>query len=86
MTGSKGRDGVLEIRFLLGPEVLTVHGEGRFATPSPVHLSELSEVILDALVDEHSLGDGAGGPRFSLVKRRLPAVEGVGTKLSGEGP
>ncbi len=69
MTGSTGRDGMVEVHFLLGPEGLTVKGEGRFPVPSPVHLSELSEVILDALVDGHSLVDGAAGPNFTLVKR-----------------
>ena len=33
-------------------------------------LSELSEVILSALVDEHDLTSGPEGPRFRLVKRR----------------
>ena len=85
MTGSKGREGILELRFLLGPDILTVRGEGHFSVPAPVHLSELSEVILDALVDEHSMSDGAGGPRFHLVKKRLPAevVPGAGSLGAG---
>jgi hypothetical protein len=70
VTGSRGRDGVLEMRFRLGEDALVVEGEGRFHAPEPVRLSELSEVILNALVDEHSMGDGIGGPRFLLVKRR----------------
>ncbi len=70
MTGTKGRDGVIEVRFVLGDDALAIRGQGHFATPGPVHLSEISEVILDALVDEHSLSDGAGGPRFKLVKKR----------------
>lgn len=69
LTGSKGRDGILEVRFVLSPEGLTVEGKGQFALPGPVHLSELSEVILDALVDEHSMSDGADGPHFSLMKK-----------------
>lgn len=70
LTGSKGRDGVLEVRFLLSPEGLAVEGKGHFSVPGPVHLSELSEVILDALVDEHSMEDGAEGPHFYLLKKR----------------
>ena len=85
MTGSKGRDGVLEVRFLLSPEALTVEGEGRFPASPPVHLSELSEVILGALVDEHSMNDGAGGPRFHLVKKRQPDGIGASSKSLGEG-
>ncbi len=35
----------------------------------PIGLSELSEVILTALVDEHELGTGDHGPTFRLLKR-----------------
>lgn len=72
LTGNLGREGTLEVRFLLAPEGLTVHGEGRFQVQGPVALSELSELILGALVDEHSLGDGAAGPHFVLVKKLQP--------------
>ncbi len=85
MTGSKGRDGILEVRFFLRPEGLTVRGQGHFSTPVPVQLSELSEVILDALVDEHSISDGAGGPRFMLVKKREPIRRRTNDHSSGEG-
>ena len=37
--------------------------------PQPV-LTELSERILDALVDEHELSADGEGPRFRLLKRR----------------
>ena len=85
MTGSKGRDGTLEIRFLLGADGLTVSGEGHFQVPGPVRLSELSEVILHALVDEHSMSDGARGPRFRVLKRRVPHEAGAHAKPAGEG-
>jgi hypothetical protein len=85
MTGSKGRDGVLEVLFLLSSEGLSVKGEGHFATSGQAQLSELSEVILNALVDEHSMSDGATGPRFVLVKRRLPKTTGADDNSSGEG-
>jgi hypothetical protein len=85
MTGSKGREGILELRFELGPEGLSVSGQGLFPAPSPVHLSELSEVILNALVDEHSMSDGAGGPRFYMFKKRLPGEVGAESNSSGEG-
>jgi serine/threonine-protein kinase RsbW len=70
VTGNKGREGSLQIRFLLTREALTVLGEGDFALPDPLRLSELSEVILGTLVDEHSVGEVSGRPRFKLVKRR----------------
>lgn len=85
LTGSKGRDGILEMTFLLGPDGLTVNGHGHFSGAAPVHLSELSEVILNALVDEHSVSDGAGGPQFRLVKRRQPQQDGAEREAPGEG-
>jgi hypothetical protein len=84
LTGSKGKDGILELRFLLSPEGLTVQGKGSFSPPGPVHLSELSKVILDALVDEHSISDGADGPRFRLVKKREPKKVGASDLSLGE--
>jgi hypothetical protein len=84
LTGSKGKDGILELRFLLSPEGLTVQGKGSFSPPGPVHLSELSKVILDALVDEHSISDGADGPRFRLMKKRDQNKIGVGELSLGE--
>ena len=84
MTGSKGRDGILELRFLLSSGGLVSEGRGTFLPPGPVQLSELSEVILDALVDEHSISDGATGPRFVLVKRRLPKKAGVDDNSQGK--
>jgi hypothetical protein len=36
---------------------------------APIALTELSRVILAALVDDHELGIGPLGPRFRLVKR-----------------
>lgn len=86
MTGSKGRDGILELNFVLSDKQLTVRGEGHFVPESAVRLSELSEVILDALVDEHSMEDGAGGPRFQLMKKRTMAKVGFDWASSGEGP
>jgi len=84
LTGGKGKDGILELRFLLRPEGLTVQGKGSFSPPGPVHLSELSKVILDALVDEHSISDGADGPRFRLMKKRDQKKIGVGELSLGE--
>ena len=69
LTGSSGRDGTVQVRFLLGDSSLLVEGEGHFATEVQPTLSELSEVILTALVDEHSLGSGPDGPTFRLFKR-----------------
>ena len=71
LTGSGGRDGTVEMRYLIGADRLVVEGEGHFSTDgAPLALSELSEVILRALVDEHELTEGPIGPAFRLVKQR----------------
>jgi serine/threonine-protein kinase RsbW len=69
LTGSSGRDGTVHVRFLLGPDSLLIEGAGHFPIDSQPVLSELSEVILTALVDEHELGIGPEGPTFRLLKR-----------------
>ena len=75
LTGNTGRPGSVEVRYLVTPGSLVIEGDGHFegaAEKPSVGLSELSEVILAALVDEHALHDGGGGPHFRLVKRRHP--------------
>jgi serine/threonine-protein kinase RsbW len=81
LTGSRGRAGTVEVQFLVTDDGLTVQGQGNFEAGAPVSLSELSEVILDALVDEHSLVNGDGGPRFKLVKRHRHPEAGVEAAL-----
>jgi hypothetical protein len=71
LTGNAGRDGTVSVRFVLGDGALIVEGVGHFRSGgAPGAHSELSEIILAALVDEHHLSDGPDGPRFRLVKRR----------------
>ena len=85
LTGTDGRDGTVGVRYILGDDTLVIEGEARFSGhpgAGPPHtdageragLSELSSVILDALVDEHRFDRGAQGPRFRLVKRRQAAA------------
>lgn len=109
LIGPDGRDGTVEVRYVLGGGDLLVEGRALFASqdttadggasdpaadgtgattadggpssPGPARdgaLSELSQVILSALVDEHEMIDDADGRRFRLVKRRVP--------LGGTGP
>ncbi len=71
LTGARGRPGTVQVRFLLNESALIVEGEGQFEDSHRLtELSELSKVILDALVDEHELTTDEQGPRFRLVKRR----------------
>ena len=71
LIGSKGRSGMVELRYLVGGDVLEVVGSGTFddAGPAP-KLNDFSAQILEALVDEHELSGAAGHPQFRLVKRR----------------
>ena len=71
LIGSKGRSGMVELRYLVGGDVLEVVGSGTFddAGPAP-KLNDFSAQILEALVDEHELSGAAGRPQFRLVKRR----------------
>ena len=79
LIGSKGRSGLLRLRYVLTGSALEVEGTGEFddddGTTEPV-LSELSRQILSALVEHHEvLRTDAGLPGFVLRKRHLdPAV------------
>jgi anti-sigma regulatory factor (Ser/Thr protein kinase) len=71
LIGSKGRAGTVELRYLVRAQALEVEGVGAFDEPvGELRLSELSERILTALVDEHELTSGNATPRFRLLKRR----------------
>jgi hypothetical protein len=72
LTGTTERRGMVELRYRFGKDGLVVEGQGHFDDQlPPAGLSELSSVILGALVDEHHLGSGPQGPEFRLVKRHL---------------
>jgi serine/threonine-protein kinase RsbW len=59
----------IEVLYLAGPDSITIEGHSRLegSLPEP---NDLSQQILDALVDEHALSDDSAGARFRLVKRR----------------
>src|SRR5688500_8955284 len=71
LIGTKGRSGKVVLRYSLSDNGLEVVGTGQFdddgRTPG---LNELSELILDAVADEHSLELEGERPSFRLVKRR----------------
>lgn len=71
LTGPTGRHGTVEISYLMEGDGLVVKGWGNFPDDiAPISLTELSKVILSALVDEHELVPQSDGPHFRLVKRR----------------
>ena len=74
LTGTQGRLGTVHVRYVVTEGALEVEGVGRFEDEHhQTALSVLSQVILDALVDEHELIADARSPRFRLVKRRTGA-------------
>ena len=72
LTGSPPPSGTVELSYRLEANGLQVEGVGRFngGVSLPLTLTDLSERILDALVDEHELLADNGVPRFRLVKNR----------------
>jgi serine/threonine-protein kinase RsbW len=71
LVGSKGRQGTLTLRYILGEGVLSIEGRGAFTDVGPEPTaSELSAQILAAVVDEHELGVDGTEVRFRLLKRR----------------
>ena len=74
LIGSKGREGRLELRYRLDGSALEVHGSLDSPDTEMPHLSDWSDQILDALVDEHEVGrtsdsDGNGVRGFRMLKR-----------------
>lgn len=59
----------MELRYESGRDYIAILGETTLSGPAP-EPNELSERILSALVDEHSVEGDGGGFRFRLVKRR----------------
>ena len=72
LIGTKGRPGHVTMRYALLDGGLEVRGTGTFEDGAPTNgLTELSELILAAVADEHELStDAAGSPTFRLLKRR----------------
>lgn len=71
LIGTRGRPGRVTMRYALLSEGLEVRGTGAFddGLPTP-GLTELSELILNAVADEHELSADGPSPTFRLLKRR----------------
>ena len=72
MTGSQGRDGILEITFAVEGDRIEIRGTGKFAGDVSIRtdLTEFSRQILTTVADEAWLQQDNGIPRFGLTKTR----------------
>ena len=75
LIGTKGRPGRVVMKYRLQSQGLEVEGRAEFedSQDSP-GLTELSELILDAVADEHELVPDPSAPRFRMLKRRAESA------------
>ncbi len=72
LIGTRGRPGTVSMTYSVHERSLEVVGTGAFDDGLPTNgLTELSELILDAVADEHALTTTDGVPSFRLLKRRI---------------
>ena len=72
LTGAQGRDGTLDITFSIHEDRIEIKGAGRFSAGTKVRtdLTEMSQMILETVVDEAALSLADGGPEFRLTKTK----------------
>ena len=72
LTGSQGRDGILDLSFNVSEDSLEILGSGRFAPGerARTELTEFSRMILETVADSANLDQKDGSPTFNLVKSK----------------
>ncbi|MDQ3940729.1 MAG: hypothetical protein M3238_05195 [Actinomycetota bacterium] len=72
LTGAQGRDGSLEVSFIVSDDRIEIRGQGDFAPGQKIRtdLTDLSRVILQTVVDSAALEQTDGTPVFSLSKSK----------------
>lgn len=72
LTGTQGRDGKLEITFVVHDDCVEIHGTGTFNADYKIRtdLTEFSKMILETVADQASLEQHAGIPTFRLTKNK----------------
>jgi serine/threonine-protein kinase RsbW len=71
LIGVKGREGEVQLQYRLQPEGLEVVGTGQFEDDITFPgLTEMSELILNAVTDEHDLNVNGRSSSFRMLKRR----------------
>ncbi len=79
MVGTRGREGTLTLVYRMTADTLEIEGSSDYDDRSTGSAaSELSALILAAVVDEHELVDSDSTLRFRLKKRRTQRVERSG--------
>lgn len=75
ITGSKGREGNLDVRFSIGDNTIEITGKADLAPGHKVRtdLTEFSQMILETVADSASLEQLDGTPTFSIVKSKKDA-------------
>lgn len=83
LVGLHGREGTLEVHFMLFDDRIEIHGRGHFAAGQKVRtdLTEMSRMILETVADSASLQAIDGSPGFALTKKR-PSDSPSGVGLS----
>ncbi len=72
ITGSQGRAGTLDVRFMIGDDRIEIRGTAVLQAGHKVRtdLTELSQMILETVADSASLEQLDGSPTFTLVKSK----------------
>jgi Histidine kinase-like ATPase domain len=68
----------ITVGFSVEPGLVGVCGAAqREGVMAPVHLSRISQLIVDAVADDVEISDGSAGIRFTFAKRAARAVAGA---------
>lgn len=72
LTGTHGREGTMEISFVIEEDRIQIQGSGDFAPGQKIRtdLTDFSRVILETVVDSASLEQAGGSPVFNLIKSK----------------
>jgi serine/threonine-protein kinase RsbW len=72
LTGAQGREGTLEIAFVIDGDRIEITGAGRFTAGIKVRteLTQFSRQILDTVADSASLEQTDGVPTFTVSKAK----------------
>ena len=72
ITGSQGREGSIDVRFMIGDDRIEIRGTALLQAGHKVRtdLTEFSQMILETVADSATLEKLDGAPTFTLVKSK----------------